>query len=252
MCSAQHFAVLIALLLAPSAALEKSKPDLQDAKKAAEKKAAGDNLDKALGLDTVLKQRDEKALRLKTLRQLKEVLTAANVPIPDDAEKSELVDLALKHDALAKWTAANPDKQKQRPGGPLNRKNQKVLYGPQHLFKDLDKDLDGYLNATEFSKAAMFMLRTDDNRTHKPFFPATKLLESFPDTPNAAFPVLDEDSDGVVTPEEARPLFQKMVDVIIEAEEQAKKKIKEKMRKENPAAAQAVDDEELPEHDELR
>jgi hypothetical protein len=60
----------------------------------------------------------ERQLKLKTSRQLKEILAAADVKPPKgNVPKAKLVKLALKHDALAKWEAANPEKAYKRPRG---------------------------------------------------------------------------------------------------------------------------------------
>ena len=47
----------------------------------------------------------EKAVRMKTTRQLKEILAELKIKVPPSADKAKLQALALKHDAIAKWEA---------------------------------------------------------------------------------------------------------------------------------------------------
>ena len=54
----------------------------------------------------------EKAVRMKTTRQLKEILTELEIKFPKDADKEDLKELALKHDAIARWEELHPEKKK--------------------------------------------------------------------------------------------------------------------------------------------
>ena len=45
----------------------------------------------------------EKAIRLRTSRQLKEILTELKIAVPKDADKETLRKLALKHDAITRY-----------------------------------------------------------------------------------------------------------------------------------------------------
>ena len=60
-----------------------------------------------------------KAVRMKTTRQLKEILAELKIKVPKDADKEDLMELALKHDAIPKWEELHPEKKKKprMPGG---------------------------------------------------------------------------------------------------------------------------------------
>ena len=56
----------------------------------------------------------EKAIRLKTTRQLKEILKELKIKYPADADKDKLRSLALKHDAITKYEELHPETKRSK------------------------------------------------------------------------------------------------------------------------------------------
>ena len=100
----------------------------------------------------------EKAVRMKTSRQLKEILTELKIKFDKDDDKEDLRAIALKHDAVSKWEALHPEKKKQpRPagGGPGNIGTQDHGSMADSMFQMLDKNLDGKLSSEEMASMGM-------------------------------------------------------------------------------------------------
>lgn len=113
----------------------------------------------------------EKAVRLKTTRQLKEILTELKIKVPKDADKEDLRELALKHDAISKWEELHPEKKKGPPrgggpmpgGGGMGAGNMADMMWPM-----MDKDGNGKLTLEEFAamggnEAEMTFKQMDSN-----------------------------------------------------------------------------------------
>lgn len=128
----------------------------------------------------------EKAVRMKTSRQLKEILTELKIKVPKGADKEDLQDIALKHDAIAKWEELHPDKKKKpRPrGGAPGGAGQQSM--GDMLFPMMDKDGDGKLTLAEFQSIGG---------------------GGSPEDAVESFRQMDEDSDGSVSRAEAEAFF---------------------------------------------
>ena len=105
----------------------------------------------------------EKAIRLKTTRQLKEILTELKIKVPKDAGKETLRSLALKHDAITKWEELHPEKKK---------KEKEPGVGSM-MFGMLDKDNDGKVTRSEFA-ALGAMGAAQGQKTYAPQAPNTR------------------------------------------------------------------------------
>ena len=101
----------------------------------------------------------ERAIRLKTTRQLKEMLKALKIPFKSSATKEELRELALEKDALAKYEKRFPEKAKSK-----TRKAKAKRAGPDtgELMRMLDLDGDGVLTREEVVASGAFRMQGMD------------------------------------------------------------------------------------------
>ena len=144
-----------------------------------------------------------KAVRMRTTRQLKEILDDLNIKYPKNADKDALRELALEEDAIAKYEEKHPEKKKKKatggmpgmPGGMPDMSNIGEM-----LFPMLDKDKDGKLSMAEYQTMASLMGGMGGG--------AAGGAET-PD-PAAAFKQMDLNGDGELTKEEVSGFF-KMV-----------------------------------------
>ena len=144
-----------------------------------------------------------KAVRLRTTRQLKEILDDLNIKYPKNADKDALRELALEEDAVTKYEEKYPEKKKKKatggmpgmPGGMPDMSNIGEM-----LFPMLDKDKDGKLSMAEYQTMASLMGGMGGG--------AAGGAET-PD-PAAAFKQMDLNGDGELTKEEVSGFF-KMV-----------------------------------------
>ena len=144
-----------------------------------------------------------KAVRMRTTRQLKEILDDLNIKYRKNADKDALRELALEEDAIAKYEEKHPEKKKKKatggmpgmPGGMPDMSNIGEM-----LFPMLDKDKDGKLSMAEYSTMASLMGGMGGG--------AAGGAEK-PD-PAAAFKQMDLNGDGELTKEEVSGFF-KMV-----------------------------------------
>ena len=58
-----------------------------------------------------------KAIRMKTSRQLREILSELNVDAPASLSKDELRVLALNENAIQRWEELHPEKKRSKPAG---------------------------------------------------------------------------------------------------------------------------------------
>lgn len=89
----------------------------------------------------------EKAVRMKTSRQLKEMLTELNIKFPKDADKERLRSLAIKHDAVSKWESLHPEKKKKPPAMAKQDPNSMA----DMMLNMMDSDKDGRLSPAEMA-----------------------------------------------------------------------------------------------------
>lgn len=144
-----------------------------------------------------------KAVRMRTTRQLKEILDDLNIKYPKNADKDALRELALEEDAVTKYEEKYPEKKKKKatggmpgmPGGMPDMSNIGEM-----LFPMLDKDKDGKLSMAEYQTMASLMGGMGGG--------AAGGAET-PD-PAAAFKQMDLNGDGELTKEEVSGFF-KMV-----------------------------------------
>ena len=128
----------------------------------------------------------EKAIRLKTTRQLKEILTELKIKVPKDAGKEALRSLALKHDAITKYEELHPEKKKKQPEPGVG----------SMMFGMLDKDNDGKVTRTEF--AALGAMG------------AAQGQKSSPEHEDQTFKLMDANGDGSVSAQELDVWFEAM------------------------------------------
>ena len=88
---------------------------------------------------------DAKAVRMKTARQLKEILADLDIDVPAGADKEALRALATEHDAITKYEAKHPEKKKKKPAPGTGGMPSGDAMG-EMLFPMLDKDKDGKLS----------------------------------------------------------------------------------------------------------
>jgi len=96
----------------------------------------------------------EKAVRMKTSRQLKEILTELKIKFPKDADKEDLREIAIEKDALSKWEALHPEKKKPPPGaggGGQTIGKQDPDSMAEMMFNMMDKDKNGTLSPEEMA-----------------------------------------------------------------------------------------------------
>lgn len=126
----------------------------------------------------------EKAVRMKTTRQLKEILTELEIKFPKDADKEDLKELALKHDAIARWEELHPEKKKM-PRGPAGHGGASAISGmADMLFQQMDADGDDRLSKEEWLQG---MMGSDEGES--------------------SFAQMDADMDGYVSRDEASAFF---------------------------------------------
>jgi Ca2+-binding EF-hand superfamily protein len=130
----------------------------------------------------------KRTIRMKTTRQLRELLAAVGVKFEESADKEALRELALKHNALSLYEALPENQQRQKPPG-------SSAGTTDMMFQALDKDKDGKISREE-------MQRTIDmvNQQAK----AQGIQES-----HNMFDVSDLDKDGFLSLDEVQALFQK-------------------------------------------
>uniref|UniRef100_A0A7S2DPR1 EF-hand domain-containing protein n=1 Tax=Haptolina brevifila TaxID=156173 RepID=A0A7S2DPR1_9EUKA len=172
----------------------------------------------------------EKAVRMKTTRQLKEILKELKIKFDKDADKEELREVALETGAITKWEALHPEKQRTPRG--MNPDGMPSTMNPDNMadmiFPMLDKNNDGRLSRDEMST----MGATDD------------------------FAQMDPDGDGFVTRQEAAMYF-KMLSQTDTARTGggggAPGAGLQQRHEPQPPVSEAEDDEDagLPSHDEL-
>jgi hypothetical protein len=218
----------------------------------------------------------EKAVRMKTSRQLKEILTELKIKVlplwfdhspacgwprgrkfetrlqfPKDADKDDLREIAVKHDAVSKWEALHPEKKKQPRGPAVEKSTPDSMAGM--MFDMMDKDKDGKLTSEEMAALGGGAGSGD-------------LDESFKQ--------IDADGDGFASRDEVAAFF-KMLSAMSPgmggdpsmgagtgagggasqpkaAPKASEPNAKPARPRATPAAAEpAADDDELPSHDEL-
>ena len=93
---------------------------------------------------------------MKTSRQLKEILQELKIKFDADADKEELREIAIKHDAVSKWEEKHPEKKKPKRtpgvgggGGMPDPSNMAEM-----IFPMMDKNGDGRLSKEEMSMMA--------------------------------------------------------------------------------------------------
>ena len=131
----------------------------------------------------------EKAVRMKTTRQLKEILAELKIKVPPSADKAKLQALALKHDAIAKWEELHPEKKKKKKasrGGPRGWEGGETM--ADRIFPMMDQDGDDRLSLDEFLQGGG---------------PADEGGDSH-------FVQMDSDGDGFVSRDEINAFFDNM------------------------------------------
>jgi len=132
-----------------------------------------------------------KAVRMKTARQLKEILADLDIDVPAGADKEALRALAMEHDAITKYEAKHPEKKKKKPAPGTGGMPSGDAMG-EMLFPMLDKDKDGKLSKEELM--AMAQQAGGGGAKGKE------------ETDNA-FASMDGDGDGFVSKTEANAFF---------------------------------------------
>ena len=139
-----------------------------------------------------------KAVRMRTTRQLKEILDDLDIKYPKNADKDALRELALEEDAIAKYEEKHPEKKKKKatggmpgmPGGMPDMSNIGEM-----LFPMLDKDKDGKLSQAEMASTMEKANAAAKARGEQEF---------------DFFEKLDVDNDGFVDRGEADEFFKMM------------------------------------------
>ena len=182
---------------------------------------------------------EEKRVRMKTSRQLKEILKELNIKFPSDADKDDLRQIALKYGAMAKWEALHPEKAPRTANAnglppKMNPDNMAEI-----LFPMLDKDQDGRLTKEELaSMGGGAGVGAEDQ-----------------------FQSMDGDGDGFVSKREATAFFtmlSQMRDMDMpgggpggKMPEATKRRTPSERKQHTATESDQDDDDELPSHDEL-
>jgi len=187
----------------------------------------------------------ERGVRMKTKRQLVEILKEVGVKTPASADKEELRKLALKHDAVAKWEKLHPEKKKKPRGGTSDGMNFEGM--GDMLFPMLDKDKDGRLSKEEV--VAMGAMVGGGGGA-----------DAGAESSEQAFQQMDTDGDGWVSKAESLAFFAQMASMMQGMGgmggmgNAGAGSAPSKESKPNPAseaAATDAGDDDLPSHDEL-
>ena len=131
----------------------------------------------------------EKAIRMKTTRQLREILTEAGIEFKTGASKEEMRALVWEHDALSIYEAAHPEKAKKKGTKGRGGRGGGGGAGPDEqqlkmMFAAIDTDQDGVLSAREVTQSGYF---------------AVPGMDPSPEHEAETFRMLDLDGDGDAT-----------------------------------------------------
>ena len=152
----------------------------------------------------------EKAVRLKTVRQLKEILTELKVDTPATADKEMLRRLALENNAIERYEDLNPGRKRKAPPPPEKKQKapagggaagpDRSNMGPQ-FFQFLDKDRDGMISQAEYEGMGALMMGAATPGASR------DTGKAWGDHGDQAWNVLDEDKDGFASRAEVDKFF---------------------------------------------
>mmetsp|Transcript_42962 Transcript_42962/g.71408 ORF Transcript_42962/g.71408 Transcript_42962/m.71408 type:complete len:221 (-) Transcript_42962:348-1010(-) len=135
----------------------------------------------------------EREVRLKTTRQLKEILTALNIPFSSSASKEELRALAVKKNAIAKYekkfpSQARKSRSKRKGGG-----SGAGIAQAGQIFPMMDMDKNGKVSQKELMDSGIFGPAGDN-----------------PDAIEQGFVSMDSNGDGSVSKPELAKFLELM------------------------------------------
>ena len=143
----------------------------------------------------------EKAIRMKTTRQLKEMLTDLGIEFKKGASKDDLRALVWEHDALSRYEAAHPEKASKKKSSKKGRGSRggggrggdpAMDEQLRMMFEHIDTDQDGLLSAREVSQSGYFRVQG---------------MEESEESDREMFRMLDQNGDGGASEEELAAFF---------------------------------------------
>lgn len=150
--------------------------------------AAGRAAAELMGIEDPSTAAKEKKLRMKTARQLKEMLAEFGTQIHDGASKEEVQQLAREQDIITKWEARHPKRRAETPEE-LAAKATKLVWPL------MDSDGDGHVRRDEMDAMGAGVAKNVDGMGRMP---------------PGSFDIIDADASGGVTEEELLAYFTKV------------------------------------------
>ena len=138
------------------------------------------------------------AVRMRTTRQLREILNELEIEVPAGAEKEEIRTLVLEHDAIAKYEQLHPEKVRKPRAPPMDDGGMGGIDLAGQFFGMMDQNRDGKITMSEIRRQEQYV---DGKQAPDP---------RRADEGLQFFKAMDADRDGEVTRAEATAHFRRM------------------------------------------